>query len=236
MPFDPPAIPGFQFSDGKLRIISPESKMIVTGWPEPNAILKTTRRPGWYSFTPEFRLFRPYRSGRSLNTAAHASQPTSQLDFNFLETATSPKPSSILPLAKQRKKAFDGFRFSFPKPVAASLEPFVSHQWPLLNLLRYDESALELAGQNPALAFLLAQRMDGDRELIRALNCGLMRQRDILDSLELPSSPGAVKLFRKIKPTSINGDKSRVLIARIRDGRSHALLISNQSTPECSKF
>lgn len=216
MPFDPPAIPGFQFSGGKLRIISPESEMIVTGWPEPNAIRKTTRRPGWYSFTPEFRLVRPYRSSRARKTAAPASQPTSQLDFNFLEAATSPKPSSLLPLAKQRKKAFDGFRFSLPKPVAASLEPFVSHQWPLLNLLRYDESALELAGQNPALAFLLAQRMNGDRELIRTLNCGSMRQRDILDSLGLPSSPGAVKLFRKIKPTSINGDNSRVLIAAIR--------------------
>ncbi|NNE92469.1 MAG: hypothetical protein HKN23_12545 [Verrucomicrobiales bacterium] len=219
MPSNSPAAPGFSFSDGKLRIFGEDSVMVITGWPEPTAVRRTSRRQLWQHFVPDFRLVRPYRPSRkkSQDQGGEESQPAAdQLAFGFFDEAISQKPLSLLPIEKQRRKAFDGFRFSLPKPIAAALEPFRSHQWLLLLLLRYDESAVDLVKQNPALAFLLAQKMNGDAGLIRSLECGSMRQRDLLKSLDLPSSPSAVKLFRKIKPGAINGENWESIVATVR--------------------
>ncbi len=215
MPFDAPVTPGFCFSEGKLRLFREDSVMVISGWPEPTAVRRTTRNDTWQHFVPEFRLVRPYHPNKKRASSKKVQYSSDQVTFDFWEETIAPMPNRLLPLRQQRKKAFDSFRFSLPKPVAGNLEPFTSHQWPLLLLMRYDESAIELAEQNPALAFLLAQRMNGDRELIRTLNCGSMRQRDILDSLGYPSSSGAVKLLRKTKPASITGDNCNVLIDTI---------------------
>ena len=74
-------------------------------------------------------------------TKAHAKKPA------------VPKPT---PLAEQRKRAFDAFRFSLPKDVAKALQDFRSHQWNLLILLAHDKGVLDLAKANPVLAYAVA--------------------------------------------------------------------------------
>ncbi|MEZ5432291.1 MAG: hypothetical protein R3F31_14170 [Verrucomicrobiales bacterium] len=102
-----------------------------------------------------------------------------------------------------RKRAFDAFRFAQPKDIAKALEPFRSHQWHLLVMLAHDPASLDLAKSSPALAYLLAQRLGADSELIRSLNARTMSQRDLLACLDLPDSAAMVKLMRKVRPESI---------------------------------
>ena len=60
------------------------------------------------------------------------------------------------PLAEQRRRAFDPFRFSLPKDVVKALQDFRSHQWFLLNLLVHDKGLPDLAKANPVLAYAVA--------------------------------------------------------------------------------
>jgi len=53
--------------------------------------------------------------------------------------------------ADQRKRAFDSFRFSLPKDVAAGTERFQSLQWPLLILFQKQPRAVEVCRSNPAI-------------------------------------------------------------------------------------
>ena len=188
--------------------------MSLTAWPVPRAVRR--RRGGedsWTSFLPEFRVVHPYR--RKRDRRAKTTPDTDQLTFDFLDSVVPAQRTRKTP-AQLRKDAFDQLRFSMPKPVARTLEPFRNNQWALLMLLRYDRTALEVAENNPALAFALAQKLRGDRETISALQCSRMRQRDLLEVLELPSSSSAVKLFRKIAPSSINGDNWAAILHVIR--------------------
>lgn len=209
------AIPVDVFEDGALRLTRGAAEMSLTAWPIPRAV----RRGGggdWREFVPEFRVIHPYRPKRRRSKRKAEVVDPDQLAFGFFDETHSESPDRGLTPAEQRKEAFDRFRFSMPKPVGNVLEPFRNNQWPLLVLLRYDEGALELAENNPALAFALAQHLKGDREMISALSCCRMRQRDLLEILGLPSSKRAVNLFRKISPLSINGDNWDAMTGVIR--------------------
>lgn len=208
-------IPGDVFAGGALRLAREQTEMRLVAWPTPSATRRLGRTSPWSVFVPEFRVVHPYRPLRLPTKGKSAPGP--QLAFDFFDDTFDPNPPVRLTPAQQTRKAFDGFRFSMPKPVAAVLEPFRTNQWPLLVMLRYDEGALELAQNNPALAFALAQTMRGDREMIEAMRCSRMRQRDILEMLDLPSTPQAVNLFRKIAPASVNGDNWEGLLRVIRD-------------------
>jgi len=222
MPHSAPSdIPVDVFEGGSLRLFQGETEMSLTAWPVPRAVRRrggsTAENPAarWDSFLPEFRVVYPYR--RKKTRATPPPSDPDQLTFGFLEeTASSPQTKGPVRPAQRRKEAFDQFRFSMPKPVARVLEPFRNNQWALLVLLRYDPAALELAENNPVLAFSLAQKMKGDREMIAALKCCQMRQRDLLEMLQLPSSNRAVNLFRKVSSTSINGDNWSALVEVIR--------------------
>ncbi|MBL9153075.1 MAG: PcfJ domain-containing protein [Verrucomicrobiales bacterium] len=221
--FTPPAEPGFRFSDGKLRIFQGDAVMVITAWPELAAVRKSAERPRWEPFHPAFRLVSPYRPAaaarpaRRQRPARPESPPEGQLGFGFADELPPPPPPAPpkpprLTLPQQRKKAFDSFRFALPKEVAQAVEPFPSDQWPLLMMLRHDPSTLDLARSNPALAYLLALKLNADVALIAALKCGTLRQREILGCLDFPDTNGAVNLFRKIQPASVNGDNwSRLL-------------------------
>jgi hypothetical protein len=203
------------FAEGALRLLRDTTEMRLTAWPVPRAVRRLGRESDWEPFLPEFRLVHPYRPRRQQMRSARENRD--QLAFPFFDdTFEANRPAKVTP-SQQRRRAFDQFRFSMPKPVAKTLEPFRTNQWPLLALLRYDEGALELAENNPALAYSLAQRMRADRELIQSLQCGRIRQRDLLEVLDLPSSPRAVNLFRKITPASVNGDNWESMVRMIRD-------------------
>lgn len=196
-------IPIDVFESGSLYLSKDSVEMRLTAAPVPQAVRRKGAEQAWSPFIPEFRVVNPYRPRRA---AMKKQENPEQLAFDFFgETYKPDTPARETP-AERRRRAFDQFRFSMPKPFAKVIEPFKTHQWPLLVLLSHDQLALELAVSNPALAFFLAQKMGCDAPLIQSLRCCSMRQRDIMEVLDLPSTSGAVKLFRKVEPASLNGD------------------------------
>jgi hypothetical protein len=206
----PESEPGYSYTNGALHLVKGPVQMRITAAPVPRAVMRRGRDSAWEPFLPEFRLVHPYRPERI--KPLKIAEPTDQLLFDFFEDAAGTAPNGTLNSTRIRKRAFDHFRFSLPKRHAHLLEPFRTHQWPLLTLLAHDTGAADLAEANPALAFILAQRLGADREMIAALKVSTMRQRDLLDILDLPSIPVAVNLFRKIDPVSINGDNWRSIV------------------------
>ncbi|MEM6278058.1 MAG: PcfJ domain-containing protein [Verrucomicrobiota bacterium] len=198
-----PDIPVDVFEAGSLYLFKDATEMRLTAAPVPQAVRRHRGQGSWTPFLPEFRVIHPYRPKRE---PVRKKELPGQLAFDFFEDTFEPNRPIHLTPAQRRKKAFTQFRFSMPKPFAKVLEPFKTHQWPLLVLLSHDPLALELAESNPALAFFLALRMNGDVPLIESLRCSSLRRRDIMEVLGLPSSNRAVKLFRKISPASLNGD------------------------------
>lgn len=199
-----PAEPGYSYANGALHLTKDSMEMRITGSPVPRAVMRRGRGSCWHPFIPEFRLVHPYRPEKV--RAATARHPGGQRHFAFFDETASTAPDRRLTPAQLRKRAFDHFRFSLPKPFARVLEPFQTHQWPLLMFLTHDAGACELAEANPALAFILAQKLGSDRGLIASLDCSALRQRDLMAILGLPSLNSAVNLFRKIDPASISGD------------------------------
>lgn len=199
---------GISFRNGSLCLARGLVEMRITGSPVPRSVMRRGRSGEWESFTPEFRLVFPYRRPAASpgRDAAAAKKSGGQMLFEFFDDAISAPCDRPLSPARQRKRAFDQFRFSLAKRTARILEPFRTHQWQLLVMLHHDPDAAELAESNPALAFALAQKLNGDRGLIASLRCSGMRQRDLLEILGLPASPAAVNLFRKIDPRCVNGD------------------------------
>lgn len=220
--FSQPRVPGYRFKDGRLMIFSEEEVMLIRGWEEPSAVCKGD--DVWEPFVPEFRLVAPYRrvAKKSAKKAADPVPPPTgdQLSFDLFADAPPiapaakpviPKPT---PLAEQRRKAFDSFRFSLPKEVAKVLEPFRSHQWPLLVLLAHDKRVLDLASANPVLAYAVA---DWYADYPRSqLDFGKMPQRDLLKLLRLPDSAAMVKLLRKIPPESVDRHHWPSVLAGLR--------------------
>ena len=204
----PPSAPstdsGAVFQNGSLCLAKGPVEMRITGSPVPRSVMRRGRAANWEPFVPEFRLIHPYRPLKK--PTAPKEKPSDQLCFDFLSETEQIRSAVPLTPSQRRKRAFDQFRFSLPKRAAHVLEPFRTHQWQLLVMLHHDPASIELAEGNPALAFALAQKLKGDRELIASLRCGTMRQRDLLGVLDLPDSPAAVNLFRKIDPHSLNGD------------------------------
>ena len=219
--FSPPVEPGFQFSDRKLRIFQGDAVMVISAWPKLEAVRKAQDSPWWEPFEPAFRLVRPYRSertskNREISGARKPEGSGDQLGFGFLDAMPKSSAPKRLSLAQQRKRAFDRFRFAMPREVARAVEPFPGDQWSLLLMMRHDPASVDLALQNPTLAYLLAKKLDGDRDLIGSLRCGTLRQREILGCLDFPESNGAVNLFRKIEPASVNADNWVGLLTLLR--------------------
>lgn len=190
--------------------------MDIAGWPEPKAVQLIRGTSWWNPFQPDFRLVHPYRSGKRSKKKKAAAETDEQTSFDFFQETQQIVPASKLTPDQQKKRAFDSFRFSLPKNVARILEPFRTHQWPLLILLRDDPGAVDLAESNPALAFFLAHTMNCDRGLIQSLRCCSMRRKDVLEILEFEPSKRAVSLFQKICPASITGDNWWAVVNLLR--------------------
>ena len=190
--------PGFRFKDGKLYLFTTERVMLIQGWPEPNAVTKTRNMKDWRAFAPEFRLVRPYRP-----RATQKKRAATQLSLFGPEQLEVRQPG----ISEQRKRAFDSFRFSLPKPVARVLQDFQRHQWEaLLMMSKYGKPAQELFASNPVLAFCLAHhRRFRPHQGGTHLPDGIVqsKQRDIMRWLELPASNAAVNVLSKITPESI---------------------------------
>ena len=206
----------YRFENGELTIRKAGVEMKIRSWDPPEARQRVDGTAHWTSFHPDFQLIRPYRRSPRKGGLTSAEKESGQMTFDFFQETNSvhhPRPaaSKSPTQASLRKKALDAFRFSLPREVGNALTPFRYRQWLLLLLLYHDSGALDLAQSNPVLSFLLAQKMAGDATLIRGLQCSSMRQREILDLLDLPSTNAAVKLIGKIQPESITADSLSLL-------------------------
>jgi hypothetical protein len=206
--------PGFRFKDGKLYAFTDSSVMILESWPVLRAVRKTSGEP-WSEFTPAFRVVQPYRRKKP----APPPVPTPQLEFNLGVMPVIRPPDS---LAAQRRRAFERFRFSLPKPVAARAEKFQSRQWALLQLFHAREQTLELAALNPALCFALGnhpafspEHGPCDRE--DPAKVSERRQREIAGWLGFPPTDGAVRILAKLAPESASVELLRPLRSVIED-------------------
>lgn len=184
--------------------------MVLESWPELRALRKTEGEP-WKEFAPAFRVVRPYRSRKR-------AAPSPQLELN-LGAIPVAYPDTA---AARRRRAFDQFRFSLPKPVAARAEKFGNRQWPMLRLFRAQERALELAALNPALCFALGNyRSFADATGLAtredALDVAGKRQRDIAGWLGFPATDAAARILAKLAPESASVELLRPLRAALRE-------------------
>lgn len=186
--------PGFRFKEGKVYSFSQESVMILEAWPTLKAVRKE-ESGGWEEFEPRFRVVKPYRPLRA--------KEEPQLELAFEKLAVKPS------LADQRRRAFDGFRFAMPKPVAAAVEKFQSRQWGIHRLARESEGVIEFVRLNPALAFGLGNIKPFREKFTTtegAVALSRRRQRDVAEVLGFPSTEGAAKILAKIYPESVSVD------------------------------
>lgn len=198
--------PGFRFKEGKLYIFNEDGVMILETWPVLRALRKSEGK-AWEEFTPTFRVVQPYRPRKA--------KPSSQLELNLGMIATKPPE---LTRAQQRRRAFDSFRFSLPKAVAARTEKFQSRQWALLRLFNARSENLEFAGQNPALCFAVANfRCFIRASLDDAVKKSASRQRDIAGWLGFPPTEAAVRILAKLKPESASVELLDPLRAALKD-------------------
>ena len=196
--------PGFRFKNNKLYAFSEGSVMILEAWPALKAFRKE-EGDAWEEFDPRFRVVKPYRPQKA------KAQPQMELLFDHIPV----KPT----LAEQRRRAFDGFRFSMPKPIAAAVEKFQNRQWGILRLVRLSEGVIELARLNPALAFALGNfgpfretflTMEGAAAISRK------RQRDMAEALGFPGTEAAAKVLAKISAESVAVDVLLLLRGALR--------------------
>lgn len=133
------------------------------------------------------------------------------------------KPATDCQREGERARVFEAFRASIPQEITRLVEPFASHQWNMMVLLRYSKEASDLAVSNSVLAYALANNNEIRNTSPRSTMYHAMRnvrkkQRDICDSLGYPASEACVRLFRKIPVESCSPSILRILrIALKRD-------------------
>jgi hypothetical protein len=196
-------VPACEFDGVVLRIRTLHEQIRIRWEPEP---LAEKRAPGsgrWCVCFPEFRILHP--------------RGTSDLDepyaLDLCTGVTSPAA------AQQLEAAMSAFRKQLPETIVRVVEPFVSHQWPMMVLLHGCPHAVDLALSNPVLAFCLANsaQFRGTRPSAAAVQALWMchrKQRAILKWLGFPDSEALVRLFRKIPP----GSASPSLLRMFRSG------------------
>lgn len=212
-------MPSFAFHDGVLHIGAHMVQMRIRWDPEPLAeeLLSATRK--WQPFWPDFRLVRPVEPRPHMD-AVTVDMPVNA-DLNLPQDA--------------KNAAFAAFRNQIPPHIVRLTEPFGSHQWLLLLLLRLKQEACDLAENSPVLAYCLANH-PGFRNTIRetavwhaAMHCTL-KQRTILEWLGFPSNEATVRLFRKIYPESASPFMMRLLRHALTTEPRVGELLSHQRT------
>ena len=203
--------PGFRFKQGKLYAFTEDSVILLESWPVLRALRKTDSEP-WAEFAPQFRVVQPYRPRKK-------APPSPQLELNLGVIPVSRPPDS---LADQRRRAFDKFRFSLPKAVAARAEKFQSRQWAMLRLFHAREQTLELAALNPALCFALGNHRSFFEDKAPApgedaAKVSERRQREIAGWLGFPATDGVVRILAKLAPESASVELLRPLRATLRN-------------------
>lgn len=218
----------FIFKDGKLFIFESQMVRLVHPWPDktvsqsPYAIQKHPERRAWVPFEPHFALVKPFRSKKKKEPIL----PQTPIQLNLF-TSQPIQPLKKQQTPRQRKnQAFERLRFSLTKDVARILEPFEQNQWPLLFLLHHSTEAVELATQNPILAYLMAifcRQKDLSPNQIKSLLA--QKQTTILRYLGFTGKTSEIKILRKIIPSSLSVDHSLYLRHLLQNNVAEKILL-----------
>ena len=183
--------PVYSFVDGVLNIDVPLAKARLRWRPEPQAEELVPGWRKWRDYRPAFRLLRPPETqGKK---AAYV------LDVQA-DIATSE-------IAEQKAAAFASFRQEIPEEITRVIDPFGSHQWALMVLIRQEPWAMDLAMSNPVLAYALASSdqfrgTPPEAAAVQARWYCHRKQRDLLEWLGFPGTEAVAKLIRKIPAES----------------------------------
>ncbi|MEO0416842.1 MAG: hypothetical protein AAF226_18035, partial [Verrucomicrobiota bacterium] len=126
----------YAFHKGWLQVRDEIGEVAIRGWQGPQALRKRHGEAEWAAFYPSERLILPYRPSKKRVSKPRVEANQDQMAFDFFDqTAPAPVETSAREL---KKRAFEQFRFSLPKPVAHAVEPFLRDQWPLIVMLYFD--------------------------------------------------------------------------------------------------
>jgi hypothetical protein len=192
----------FRFTAPRLSIYRNRSFVYeITVWPRPRAeALDYTGY--WHRAYPEFRLIDyPLRKPKE-------KKPSPQLELG-LGLATEKKEEMT------KLEAYDLLRQTMPFPYAIALAPFKSHQWNPLIFLSMKRRFYDLLKSSPVLAYLLAndervRMMVFGKQLMLDDMTG-MKQAELLNLLDLPSTKTFAQIFRKITPASARPELTAML-------------------------
>lgn len=209
-------IPGFRFKDGKLCIFREREVTVINTWPELTAVTKPASSTKWRHYWPTFRLIHPYR--RSVPATAKRKESQEQLTLTLgINVCTD--------YAMERKRAFDSFRFSFPKDIASAVEDFPAAQWSILHLLKDDPQTMDLFTTNPAIAFLLAQHFTGQiRGRSDLPRFSHLKQRVLAYHFGFPATDAVVNILKKVPAESVNSRRLGQLRAALSNSESQKIL------------
>ncbi len=207
-------IPAFMFSDGTLHIDVPLAKARLRWRPEPKAEELKVGLRRWREFWPDYRLIYPIDT--SQNVPDHV--------VEIPESSVAPDG------AKQKSAALGQFRTEVEDEIVRIVEPFGSHQWALMVLVRNEPWAKDLAVGNPTLAYALANShllrgSPPEAAAVQARWYCHKKQRDLLEWLGFPGAESVARLLRKIMPSVVTPSVlHRLRLALLADPRTVKLL------------
>jgi hypothetical protein len=218
--------PDARFKNDILYVFWPREVQLIKAWPDLSAVRKHDRGVRWLTFEPDYPLIRPYRRRRR-------PKPSDRPAPSQLELPLGLPPVQAWPnAAERRKRAFDGFRFACPRPIARRVEPFRTEHLPLLRLLEVLGAAGDLLDSSPALGFCLAlamrdsldnrRRHGVDPTSAAAIAAG--KQTDIMARLGLPSTRRAARALARVRPESMTRQLLPTLSRLLADEEALKLL------------
>ena len=212
------ARPGVSFKNGKLYDFSTRRIVVLRGWPEPMAWVKTPKRPwrGTRKWADEAlvaffrRLDEPARRPAPLETYVLAPGTIAIIQADGLDISPEALEEHRIKDWKSREAAWkerttciEPFSEQIPAEIRALIAPLQHRAWHLLCMFARCPGAVDLFRSNPALAFALSghwfyreHRVSNPIRATRRLV--YKRQRDILAWMGFPGTKSVQQMFRKI--------------------------------------
>ena len=235
--FKPPR-PGCEFKNGKLYVFEKNHVLVLQGWPNPQAWVKTKRK-GWHhdrmradKFFTE-NLFPEY--GRPSLTPPDTAQVECPDHLHHADYTDEEREryweyhrKAVVREWREKHRQADFFDH-IPPDIRNALLRYTSRRWHMLNLFARVPGALDLHVSNPALCFALAsnwafhkpavqQPMRAARSLVRK------KQKHLLGWLGFPATDSARKVLQKINPAAVSMERLLYLRDTLQDpGRAKIL-------------
>ncbi len=184
---------GWVFKDDKLLMFEEDSVLVLRGWSACRAWWKT-ETTGWTATRPQGTLIRDiWSTSRPRYVERWKDEPDEQRRIGL----------------RLRSEAARRFIALFPPEVLRVVKPYPERQWHVLSLVARCPGALDLARDNPALAFALASswvfRPRRVKQPMRAARALVGRKRTaILEALGFPASAAVARVLAKIPRRAVS--------------------------------